>query len=101
MDNYWNKVFTMTRIARLRGYRFLVSLDDDVMLAPSTLAALAASGPALERGGCGVVAPLTQNGVPCAGWSDIEDRRAHPPRNRFAWKRVTEHVFLACANLTT
>lgn len=71
MDNYWNKVFTMTRIARLRGYRFLVSLDDDVMLAPSTLAALAASGPALERGGCGVVAPLTQNGIPSVElWAD-------------------------------
>mmetsp|Transcript_166845 Transcript_166845/g.530467 ORF Transcript_166845/g.530467 Transcript_166845/m.530467 type:complete len:385 (+) Transcript_166845:49-1203(+) len=65
-DNYWNKVFVMVKLLTVRRYKYVVSLDDDVMLQPSTLAALVSSGPRADSVGCGVVVPLTQNGIPSA-----------------------------------
>merc|ERR1712050_568883 len=63
-DNYYNKIFVMLTIAVRNGYEYVVSLDDDVMLPPSTLAALLGSGPWADDAGCGAVLPLTQNGIP-------------------------------------
>jgi hypothetical protein len=64
-DNYFHKVYTMLNLARRQGYEHLVSFDDDVMLPPSALAFMIDIGPkAYYSQGCGVVAPLLQNGVP-------------------------------------
>lgn len=65
-ENYFNKAFTMLHLSRSLGYEHLVSLDDDVFLPASALAFLAGSGPLADGAGCGLVAPLLQNGVPSA-----------------------------------
>lgn len=64
-DNYFHKVFTMLNLAKRQGYEHIISFDDDVMLPPSSMAYLVDAGPlAYYSQGCGVVAPLLQNGVP-------------------------------------
>eukprot|EP00927_Polykrikos_kofoidii_P083506 TRINITY_DN8564_c0_g1_i2.p1 TRINITY_DN8564_c0_g1~~TRINITY_DN8564_c0_g1_i2.p1 ORF type:complete len:533 (-),score=67.75 TRINITY_DN8564_c0_g1_i2:14-1396(-) len=64
-ENYFQKVYTMTLVARRRGYSHILSIDDDVLLPASVLSYMAGRGRgAAERSGCGVVAPLLQNGVP-------------------------------------
>eukprot|EP00927_Polykrikos_kofoidii_P060893 TRINITY_DN55795_c0_g1_i1.p1 TRINITY_DN55795_c0_g1~~TRINITY_DN55795_c0_g1_i1.p1 ORF type:complete len:527 (-),score=52.97 TRINITY_DN55795_c0_g1_i1:52-1443(-) len=64
-ENYFQKVYTMTLVARRRKYSHIISLDDDVLLPASVLSYMAGRGrAAAERQGCGVVSPLLQNGVP-------------------------------------
>merc|ERR1719265_1394984 len=65
-ENYFNKVATMAYIAQRLQQKYIVSLDDDIFIAPSSLAFLVESGPKADEEGCGVVAPLLQNGVPTA-----------------------------------
>lgn len=70
-DNYYNKVFLMLGLAQRHGYTYLLSVDDDILLPPSTLAHLLAGGPRADEQGCGVLAPLLQNGVPSVEiWAD-------------------------------
>eukprot|EP00445_Apocalathium_hangoei_P031555 CAMPEP_0203920040 /NCGR_PEP_ID=MMETSP0359-20131031/60378_1 /ASSEMBLY_ACC=CAM_ASM_000338 /TAXON_ID=268821 /ORGANISM="Scrippsiella Hangoei, Strain SHTV-5" /LENGTH=492 /DNA_ID=CAMNT_0050847447 /DNA_START=1 /DNA_END=1476 /DNA_ORIENTATION=+ len=78
-DNYYNKVFMMLGLARRHNYRYIVSIDDDVLMPPWTLARLVASGPEADDVGCGVVSPLLQNGVPSTelwaeAWLEPDER---------------------------
>ena len=41
-----------------------IQVDDDVFLPPFALMSLLRSGPAADERGCGVLLPLTQNGIP-------------------------------------
>ncbi|CAK9016787.1 Uncharacterized protein SCF082_LOCUS13338 [Durusdinium trenchii] len=63
-DNYFNKIFMMLAIAEHQGFEWIVSVDDDVFLPPFSFMSLVRSGPMADKRGCGVVLPLTQNGIP-------------------------------------
>ena len=50
----------MGDIAREKGYSYILSMDDDVLLPASTMAFLANVGTSSRKQGCGAVAPLFQ-----------------------------------------
>lgn len=63
-DNYFNKVFMMLAIAEHQHFQWILSVDDDVFLPPASLMSLLRSGPMADERGCGLLLPLTQNGIP-------------------------------------
>ena len=54
----------MLGLAERHRYTYLLSIDDDVWLPPWVLADLLKVGPEADAEGCGVTAPLLNNGVP-------------------------------------
>eukprot|EP00929_Paragymnodinium_shiwhaense_P095418 TRINITY_DN56522_c0_g1_i2.p1 TRINITY_DN56522_c0_g1~~TRINITY_DN56522_c0_g1_i2.p1 ORF type:complete len:108 (+),score=18.32 TRINITY_DN56522_c0_g1_i2:3-326(+) len=54
----------MLALAERQGYRYIASLDDDIMMPASSLASFLRVGPDADNAGCGVVGPLLQNGFP-------------------------------------
>eukprot|EP00440_Ansanella_granifera_P056836 gb/GFBE01061606.1/.p1 GENE.gb/GFBE01061606.1/~~gb/GFBE01061606.1/.p1 ORF type:complete len:490 (+),score=76.60 gb/GFBE01061606.1/:1-1470(+) len=78
-DNWYHKLYVMVSLATGR-YKYIVSIDDDVYLNPSTWAGLLTSAPVADQKGCAVLAPMVQNNIPgvelwAESWLD-EDERA-------------------------
>ncbi|KAK7236163.1 hypothetical protein SO694_00060158 [Aureococcus anophagefferens] len=67
--NYLRKIFTAVAISRRRRYDTLVSLDDDILLAPPAYLALLQHAPFGVRGPdapCAMVTPTVSTGIPTA-----------------------------------
>eukprot|EP00931_Biecheleriopsis_adriatica_P078890 TRINITY_DN52305_c0_g1_i1.p1 TRINITY_DN52305_c0_g1~~TRINITY_DN52305_c0_g1_i1.p1 ORF type:complete len:503 (+),score=60.26 TRINITY_DN52305_c0_g1_i1:46-1554(+) len=60
-DNYFHKMYVALTVAVFEGFTYFASLDDDVMLSPSTMSWLLMSGPHADKEGCAITAPLLQN----------------------------------------
>lgn len=79
MDTYFNKVFAMIAIAEHQGFRWILSLDDDVILPPFALMSMLRIGREADGANCFTSLPLTQNGIPTTElfaitWLQPEDR---------------------------
>ncbi|CAE7462805.1 unnamed protein product [Symbiodinium natans] len=78
-DTYFNKVFAMIAIAEHQRYRWILSVDDDVILPPFALMSMLSIGQRADEANCFAALPLTQNGIPATElfatmWMQLEDR---------------------------
>ena len=67
--NYLRKIFSALAISRRRAYSTIISLDDDILLAPDAILALLEHAPAAVAGPaarCAMVSPTISNGIPTA-----------------------------------
>ena len=53
--NYLRKVYSMWTLAKANGYTHIMSVDDDIVLAPTAIASLLRSPPLRDLGGGGGV----------------------------------------------
>ena len=69
-----HKAFAMSTIARMVGYQYILSMDDDIMVPPRSLDAMlrhahraaecSTNGCEKRPGSCGVVLPALSSGIP-------------------------------------
>ena len=79
--NYNRKVYFMWKTAQLRGYSHIMSIDDDIIMAPSAIAAMVRAPPmaildgdgggggagragSASRKACALLTPTISSGIP-------------------------------------